>query len=171
MPEKNEKKQIEFSVALTSDLQAEVKVKAKQTDVMLDVLVEGAKKIEVDLLPNDEHPLDRLRGIYDEDHLGDPIDLNLIVDEFIESSATTERLAIELVLLIRVNQSWREAIAAEMSPRQILGLFGLSFEQYTLYNPGETDMLPLDVPITLERGRVFEAQKDGKYGQGSSDAD
>jgi len=51
-----------------------------------------------------------------------------------------------------------------MTPKAILTLFGLAWEQFTLYKPGHDVELPLDTPIKLERGECFEAQKDGKYG-------
>lgn len=64
-----------------------------------------------------------------------------------------------------VNTRWAIATAASMSPRQILELPGieLDYTQYTLYLPNSVDVLPLDTPIVLERGKAFEAQRHASY--------
>jgi hypothetical protein len=53
-----------------------------------------------------------------------------------------------------------------MTPRQILALptINLDFQTYTLYLPNNSTPLPLDTPVPVDRGSVFEAQADGKYG-------
>ena len=70
------------------------------------------------------------------------------------------------MLAFRVNIRWAVATAPQMTPKQILALpaINLPFEQYTLYLSGSSDPLPLDTPITIRRGEVLEAQRDGKYG-------
>ena len=52
-----------------------------------------------------------------------------------------------------------------MTPKQLLALpaFNLDFQQYSLYQPGSAQPLPLDTPIALTPGMGFEAQRDGKY--------
>ena len=53
-----------------------------------------------------------------------------------------------------------------MTPKAILALAGLSWEQYSLYYPDDSkEPLPPDAPVKLHRGQRFEAQRDGKYGQ------
>lgn len=131
---------------------------------LLAVLDEGARLLGEVLLPSPDRTLDRLRGVYRDDKIGEPLDLEETLGEFLDRHPVTHHFAVELVLAIRVNTQWRVAPETEMSPKAILGLFGLSWEQYTLYKPDETEPLPLDTPLHLERGECFEAQKDGKYG-------
>ena len=131
---------------------------------LLHILDEGAQKLEKKLLPSAENPLDQLRGIYEHHQVGAPLDLEQTLGEFLGHHPTTHHFAIELVLAIRVNTRWRVATSAEMTPKAILNLFGLPWEQYTLYEHEATTELPGDTPIKLSRGECFEAQKDGKYG-------
>jgi hypothetical protein len=78
----------------------------------------------------------------------------------------TRDFGIELTLAIRVNTRWDVATSESMTPREILALpqIALDFQQYTLYLPGSAEPLPLDAPVAITRGEVFEAQRDGKYG-------
>jgi hypothetical protein len=133
---------------------------------LLHVLDEGAKALNENLLPTAEAPFDHLRGIYQHDQAGPQLDLNLTLDEFLDEKPVTHRFGIELVLAIRVNTRWREAPAQSMTPKDILSLFGLSSQEYSLYLPDGKEPLAVDTPIDLHRGEAFEAQKDGKYGGG-----
>ena len=139
------------------------------TATLLDVLQAGAAKARVDLLPSMEEPLDHLRNSRRKQGFGPPIeDLNEELSEYLEKHGTTRRFGIELVLAICVNTRWAVATSCSMTPREILALpgIGLDYTQYTLYLGDDPNLLPLDTPIELERGLCFEAQKDGKYGEG-----
>lgn len=133
---------------------------------LLEVLDEGAQKLGVHLLPNAEDPLDRLHGVYEHHEIGAPLDLSIVLEEFLKEPPHTHHFAIELVLAIRVNTRWRIAPKDEMTPREILKLADLSAEEYSLYFPPDSvDPLPPDTPVKLHRGQRFEAQRDGKYGE------
>jgi hypothetical protein len=135
---------------------------------LLEVLDEGARKLGVHLLPNGAEPLDRLHGVYEHREIGAPLDLRLTLEEFLKQEPRTHHFAIELVLAIRVNTRWRIAPSKEMTPRAILALADLSADEYSLYFPPDSvDPLPRDAPVELHRGQRFEAQRDGKYGEGA----
>jgi hypothetical protein len=51
-----------------------------------------------------------------------------------------------------------------MTPRELLTSFGFDPSQFSLYKPDSTEPLPADTAISLYRGDMFEAQKDGRYG-------
>lgn len=136
---------------------------------LLDVLVEGAGRAGVKLLPNEEQPLDRLHNLLRHHEVGPAIgDLEQSLEQFLDNPDATPDFGIELVLAFHVNTRWAVAPATELSPRQILELpeVNLNFQDYTLYLPNSTEPLPLDTPITIERGMLLEAQRDGKYGAG-----
>jgi hypothetical protein len=76
---------------------------------LLDVLDEGAKKLNEKLLPDAKDPLDRLRGVYRDHEAGDPLDLGLTLGEFLKKLPVTHHFAIELVLAIQINTRWRVA--------------------------------------------------------------
>jgi hypothetical protein len=129
------------------------------------VLDEAAHKLDVKLLPNGHNPLDQLRGVYEHHRIGEPLNLNLTVEEFLHQEDKTHHFGIELVLAIEINTRWRVAPEKEMTPKAILTLAGLSWEQYSLYYPADSvNPLPPEVPVKLHRGQRFEAQRDGKYG-------
>jgi hypothetical protein len=143
----------------------------KREATLLEVLDEAARKLDVKLLPNPHAPLDRLRGVYEHHQVGEPLDLNLTIEEFLRHEPRTHHFAIELVLAIEINTRWRVAPEKEMTPKAILTLAGLPWEQYSLYYPADSvDPLPPDTPVKLHRGQRFEAQRDGKYGQGANGA-
>jgi hypothetical protein len=143
-------------------------IHAKAHDTLLEVMDHAARKLDVKLLPDAHAPLDHLRGIYEHRRVGEPLDLNETVEDFRRQEAKTHHLAIELVLAIEINTRWRIAPEKEMTPKAILALAGLSWEQYSLYYPADSvDPLPPDTPVKLHRGQRFEAQRDGKYGAGA----
>lgn len=137
----------------------------KQHATLLETMDEAARKLDVKLLPNAHAPLDHLRGVYEHHRVGEPLDLNITVEEFLRSGEKTHRLAIELVLAIEVNTRWRIAPEKEMTPKEILTLADLPWEEYSLYYPADSvEPLPPDAPVKLYRSQRFEAQRDGKYG-------
>ena len=132
---------------------------------LLEVLDEGAKKLDVKLLPNPEAPLDQLRGVFENHHVGEPLNLQLTLEEFLKQTPHAHHFAVDLVLAIEINTRWRIASEREMTPKAILGLAGLAWQEYSLYYPADSvDPLPPDIPVKLHRGQRFEAQRDGKYG-------
>jgi hypothetical protein len=134
---------------------------------LLDVLDKGAEILHEKLLPNKEEPLDELRHLDKFGHPGPAIkDLQESVGTFLSGHDISHDFAIEFVLAIRVNAYWKVAPEKKMTPKQILMLFGLKFEEYSLYRGRSADLLPLDTPLELHRGEAFEAQRDGKYGEG-----
>lgn len=138
---------------------------------LLQLLDEGARLAGFSLLPPGECPFDRLHVLVGES-VGPAIeDLNQTVGEFLRRTGSKPHFAIELVPTFRVNKRWDIAPKEELSPREILELprIHLNHEEYTLYRPDETEALPLDTPIKVERGADFEAQRDGKYGGTESD--
>lgn len=138
---------------------------------LLEVLDKGAREFEEHLLPNPEELLDKLRGVYQDHQTGEPLNLELTLGEFLQEEPRTHHFAVELVLAIRINTRWRIAPEKEMTPKEILTLAGLSWEEYSLYYPHDSVVpLPPDTPVELHRGKHFEAQRDGKYGNGASNA-
>lgn len=158
--------EVEFHVKVLHHPDHEPKhVHAKDDETMLEVMDKAAHKLEVKLLPNPHAPLDQLRGIYENHRVGEPLNLNETVEEFLRQEPKTHHLAIDLVLAIEINTRWRVAPEKEMTPKAILALAGLPWEQYSLYYPADSvDPLPADKPVKLHRGQRFEAQRDGKYG-------
>ena len=134
---------------------------------LLEVLQEGAGRAGAALLPDRDHPLDRLHNLRPVDGVGPVIDdLTQPVGPYIKEKNTSRDFGIELVRAIRVNTRWAVAGQAEMTPRQILELPGIELDptSYTLYLPGSAEPLPPDTPVPLTRGTALEAQRDGKYG-------
>jgi hypothetical protein len=143
--------QIEFRVELLHHPDHEPKhIQVKPHATMLEVMDEAAQKLDVKLLPNPQTPLDQLRGAYEHHRVGEPLDLDLTVEDFLRQEPTTHHLAIELVLAIEINTRWRIAPEKEMTPKAILALAGLRWEQYSLYYPADSvDPLPPDIaPIS-----------------------
>ncbi len=140
-------------------------LKVPGTATLLDVMQEGASRADASLLPTPDQPLDRLHNIGKHHEVGPAIeDLGQPAADFLSEPGHTDDFGIELVLAIRLNTQWQLAPQPSMSPREILQLFGLDFQEYTLYRPLNADPLPLDASLSLTRGDAFEAQRDGKYG-------
>jgi hypothetical protein len=163
---------VEFRVEVLHHPDHEPKqIHVKRSATLLDVLDEAGRKLDVKLLPNPHSPLDRLHGVYEHHHAGEPLDLDLTVEDFLRQEPKTHRLGIELVLAIEINTRWRIAPEKELTPKAILALAGLPWEQYSLYYPADSVApLPPDTPVKLHRGQRFEAQRDGKYGAEGSGA-
>src|SRR2546422_3294182 len=113
-------------------------IHVKRDATLLEVLDESARKLDVKLLPNPHTPLDRLHGVYEHHRVGEPLDLDLTVEDFLRQEPNTHHLAIELVLAIEINTRWRIAPENEMTPKAILALAGLPWEQYSLYYPADS---------------------------------
>lgn len=161
-------REVEVSVGLLPDLDKQTRhFRVHRDALLLDVVDKGAQALEVTLLPGPQNPLDHLHGVYGDAKVGPPLDFKLVLQEFLKQSDATHRFAVELVLAIQINTRWRVAPSEQMVPRAILTLAGLSPQEYSLYYPPESvDPLPPDQPIELHRGDRFEAQRDGKYGEG-----
>ena len=139
---------------------------------LLEVLDRGASELGEHLLPNPEKPLDKLRGVYKDHETGEPLNLELTLGEFLREEPRTHLFAVELVLAIQINTRWRIAPEREMTPKQILTLADLPWQEYSLYYPCDSvDPLPPETPVKLHRGERFEAQRDGKYGDEARNAD
>jgi len=134
-------------------------------DSLLDVMQTGAQRADVTLLPNADAPLDLLHNIGKHQEPGPAItDLGQAVGDYVDADGHTNDFGIELVRAIRVNTRWAIAPKDMTSPHEILDLFQLNYQEYSLYRGNSADLLPLDTPIAISRGDAFEAQRDGKYG-------
>jgi hypothetical protein len=130
------------------------------------VFNQGAQQLGKPLLPpGNQAPLDLLRCR--ERHGGgwsDPItDLERPL-WFALAQGCTQHFGIEYVLAVKINTKWAIASSSTMTPRELLTSFGFDPSQFTLYMPDSTEPLPPDTPLSLHRGDMFEAQKDGRYG-------
>jgi hypothetical protein len=144
----------------------EAKFKASLTDTLLEVFAEGAHQLGKPLLPpGSNHPLDVLRcrerhGEKWSDSitgLERPLWLAL-------AQGCTRHFGIEYVLAVKINTEWAIAPSTTMTPRELLTSFGFDPSQFSLYKPDSTEPLPADTAVSLYRGDMFEAQKDGRYG-------
>jgi hypothetical protein len=132
---------------------------------LIEVMQQWATAAGRTLLPDPETPLDRLHNIVKHDEVGPTIeDLQQPTGEFIKAPHTSHDFGIELVRAYRVNTRWWVAPKESMTPHEILDLAGLNYQEYTLYRDQNATPLPLDTAFPVNRGDVFEAQRDGKYG-------
>jgi hypothetical protein len=160
-------REVHVTTILIPDYQAQYKFTLPGNAPLLEVLQTGAHLAGKNLLPNPQNPLDRLHIMLSHNNVGPPIeDLQEQIEDFLKHEHEGNHFGIQLVLAFRVNARWAIAPQPELSPRQILDLFGMNYEDYSLYNEGSSDLLPLDIPILITRGKIFEAQRDGKYGGG-----
>ena len=130
---------------------------------LLEVLEKSAKELGVQLLPNSDKPLDMLHGIDSHERVGDSLDLEISLAQFLEVKPVTHLFGVELVRAIRVNTRWliagRKDDSEEHSrPR------GSFMGVQPVHAAWSTQPLPPDSDIPLSRGELFEAQRDGKYG-------
>jgi hypothetical protein len=163
----HESEEAEISIELYNDAEHRRQhFRAARTAILLDVLDEGARKLDVRLLPDPQKPLDLLRGVYRDHAVGIPLNLDLTLGEFLKEEPVTHHFAVELVLAIQINTRWRVAPKKDMTPKAILELADLPPAEYSLYFPCDSVApLPPDTPVKLHRGQRFEAQRDGKYGE------
>jgi hypothetical protein len=158
---------VELSVELLGDAEHHLKhFRAPEEETLLFMLDEGARKLEVHLLPSAEKPFDHLRGVYEHHRVGEPLLLEMTLEQFLRHEPRTHHFGVELVLAIEINTRWRVAPEQEMTPKAILALADLPWQDYSLYYPvDKVEPLPPDTPVKLHRGQRFEAQRDGKYGE------
>jgi E2/UBC family protein E len=142
----------------------EVRFEAFLNDSILHVFNLGAEALATPLLPpNSSTPLDRLR-VKDRQSWTEPIqDLERPLRLLLQNGSS-RHLSIEYVLAIKINTKWGIAPSLGATPRQLLESFGFSPAEFSLYRVNSADTLPPDTPLTLARGEMFEAQKDGRYG-------
>lgn len=165
MPGSAEQPEAEVTVGIWQNPdQARATITVQGSDTLLDLVAAGAVALSTALLPSAEEPLDRLRRYGFQETVGAHLDLALTLDEFLNGDRPTTNFDIELVRAIKVNTRWRIAPSASMNPKEILGLADLDWQEYSLYHPGESEPLPLETSLDLDRGDEFEAQRDGKYG-------
>jgi hypothetical protein len=133
---------------------------------LIEIIRQWASSTTHILLPNPEMPLDRLHNIIKHDDVGPAIeDLQISTGEFIKAPHTSHDFGVELVRAFRLNTRWWVAPKENMSPSEILSLAGLNSQEYTLYRDQNVDPLPLNIAVPINRGDIFEAQRDGKYGR------
>jgi hypothetical protein len=167
-----ESKEVEIRAALLPDADNAKHFRMSLVATLLEVLDKSAAELNVQLLPNFDKPLDRLHGIYRGQEVGEALNLELTLSKFLEDKPETNLFGVELVRAIRVNTRWLIAPEEQMTPKSILALAGLAWEEYSLYSPPDSlQPLPPDTNITLFRGKEFEAQRDGKYGSRANYAD
>lgn len=157
---------VHVSIQILPDGGETFRFQVGEDDSLLDLMVEGADLASTALLPTGDNPLDELHNLRGQD-VGPTInDLDQAVGPFVRAPQNTQHFGITLVRAFRVNTRWAVAPQAQLSPREILSLaaINLDYTQFTLYLPDSSEPLPLDEAIPIERGDVFEAQRDGKYG-------
>lgn len=164
LPPKFEKVKIALSVRELPDGKP-AHIKASLTDTLSEVFERGAQELGKPLLPpTGMAPLDtfhcRERGggwAAPLTGLDCPLWLAL-------AQGTTRHLGIDYKLVVKINAKWAVAPAASLTPKALLEAFGFSSGEFSLYTPDGTNPLPPDAPLALQRGQMFEAQKDGRYG-------
>jgi hypothetical protein len=148
----------------------EVRFTTALSDTLLDVFSQGAEVLNNPLLPpKSSRPLDRLRYLERHGHswsqpitdLEQPLWLAL-------RNGCSRHLSIEYVLAVKINTKWGIAPSANASPRELLLSFGFDPAEFSLYRCDSTEPLPPDSPLSLKRGDMFEAQKDGRYGSNTT---
>lgn len=150
----------------------EVRFRALLSASLLQVMERGAEALGEPLLPPDAsqegYPLDELRCRERCGHeWSEPIsDLHQPLWKALVEGRS-RRFGIEYVLAVKINTRWGVAPSSNATPRQLLTAFGFDPAQYTLYDLDSTIPLPPDTPLSITRGREFEAQKDGRYGDNS----
>lgn len=155
---------VHVSVRIIGADEEPVRLELEREATLRQVLERGLERAGKQLVPPPDPPLDLLHNLKHE-AVGPVItDLTQPLWQYLRQPGTTHDFGIELVRAFRVNTRWAVAPQEHMTPREILDLVGLDYTQYTLYPERSADFYQLDVPITITRGQVFEAQRDGKYG-------
>jgi hypothetical protein len=163
----NREHEVQVRTQLLAPDAEQFKFKVPETALLLEVMQRGAALANVELLPTQDAPLDRLHHIVKHDEVGPAIDdLDQSVGDVVKMPGTSKDFGIELVLAFRVNTRWAVAPKLDLSPREILALpkVNLDYTQYSLYFANSSELIALDTPIKIERGMAFEAQRDGRYG-------
>ena len=158
-------KEVHVTACLVPALSDKQVFKVPEDAPLLRIMQTWSVAAGAPLLPNSDAPLDRLHNIRKHDQVGPSIDnLDQAVGEFISEKDTSHDFGVELVRAFRVNTRWFVASQELLSPKDILVLAGLNYQEYSLYREGSSELLPLETPVSVARGNVFEAQRDGRYG-------
>lgn len=160
------RKNIKFPIKVNLLPEGDFKViKVSFASTVFEVMQSIAREFGESLLPPDsEQTLDQLfcHG-RDKELIGQIEDLTQPIWSVILRHRS-RKFGLKLLLVIKVNATWKVAPKKSMSPREIIDLFGMDYTQFTLYTENGADPLPLDTPMELERGECFVAIKDGRYG-------
>ena len=158
--------EIEFLVEVLHHPDHEPKhINVKTHDTLVEVLDEAAQKLDVKLLPNAHAPLDKLRAVYEHHRVGEPLDLNETVEDFLSAGAEDSASRNRAGACNRSQYALGNCTGEGNDPEGDSSFRWTAVEQYSLYYPADSvDPLPLDTPVKLHRGQRFEAQRDGKYG-------
>lgn len=145
----------------------DMKLRAKVNDTLGEVLEAAGKALGTKVLPpGPEAPLDLLRGQLHSGEWSGPIaDLSQPLGKALEKRFK-KHFAVEYLLVVKINALWGVSPSANPTPRQLLAAFGMDANEYTLYPPNKNTPYPVDTPMRVKRGQHFEAQKDGRYGDG-----
>jgi hypothetical protein len=164
LDEKHKEKKIELGVRTWPDGH-ERHFKALLMDNVGEVFVKAAATLGEPLLPPAPHaPLDLLRYLKKGRDWSEPL-TNFEQPLWLAlAQGVTRHLGIEYRLLVKINTRWGIAPSATATPRELLTAFGMSPQEFSLYETNAVEPLPPDTPLSLKRGDCFEAQKDGKYG-------
>ena len=159
------KHEINVTVSLIPNFTMKHHIKIQSDTPLLCILQIWAEQAGQLLLPNRDTPLDRLHNIEKHDKIGLAInDIDKTIGEFLEQDGITHNFGVELLRLFRVNNQWFIADKEYLTPKDILTIANLNHQEYSLYRGQSADLLPPDTSIQVERGNIFEAQRDGKYG-------
>ncbi|MGB7202172.1 MAG: E2/UBC family protein [Pyrinomonadaceae bacterium] len=145
----------------------DVNFKAKLDDTLGEVLEKAGKALGEKILPPEPAaPLDLLRGRLHNGQWSDPItDLSQLLGRALKERFD-KHFAVEYMLVVKINALWGISPTNTPTPRQLLAAFGMDASEFTLYPPDSSEPYPVDRPIKVRRGQKFEAQKDGRYGDG-----
>jgi len=165
LPAKFEKVKIALTVQELPDGKPK-QFKAALTDTLREVFERAARELDKPLLPPaSDTPLDTLHC---REHRGGGWSAPLTGLErplwLALAQGCTRHLGIDYKLVVKINTKWGVAPAANATPRSLLEAFGFSPSEFSLYATDSAEPLPPDTPLSLHRGQVFEAQKDGRYG-------
>lgn len=159
------KKELNIKVCLLPKNEFRI-IRTKLVDTLSQMMEKIATKFnEVLLPPNPQNPYDQLFCYDRHDNLIGPLtELSLPLWRLLIQYHCKLKFGLKLLLSFKVNTTWVIAPKSQMTPKEILGLCGMDYTQFTLYLPDSADPLPLDGVLTISRGDYFEALKDGKYG-------
>ena len=164
--DEKQKRQVEVDARILPQGEVyEVRLDKKAT--LLELLEATIARAGETLIYSNEQPLDTLHNL-DRKGVSPAIEmLDEPVDDYLRKPHTSKDFGVKLVRAIKVNREWRVAPMETMTPTEILGLFNLD-ASYGLYQPNQPNALSPDTPIPVTRGLVFEAQRSGAYGGGTT---
>lgn len=149
----------------------DVKFKAALDDTVGEAFVKAAEALDKSLLPPPPNaPLDLLRVKLRNGQWSAPFaDFDEPLWLFL-LRGFKRHFAVEYLLIVKINTQWGVAPSENATPRELLSAFGMDAQEFSLYTLDGSEPLPVDTPLSLERGDKFEAQKDGRYGAADSGA-